>query len=164
MLKLLVILLVALVFEAVGVVLLNRGLKEVGTVAQVSPAGIARVIRRGATNGNILLGVFFEALFFAGLLILMSKSDVSFLWPLTSLGFVLTTLAARFYLKEDVTLARWAGVCLIVIGAGIITWTEQTKHGPQTEPGPPPARPAVTPARSQGEPGPTPGPEHQPHA
>lgn len=57
----------------------------------------------------------------------MSRGDVSFVWPLTSLGFVLTTLAARFVLQEAVSPLRWFGVCLIVLGAGVITYTEKVK-------------------------------------
>lgn len=140
MAKTLLILLVALVFEAVGVVLLNRGLKQIGSVDHISAVEIARIVQRGVANPNILLGVFFEAIFFAGLLILMSRSDVSFIWPLTSLGFVLTTLAARFYLKEEVSSLRWCGVLLIMLGAGLITWTEQQKSDstPTRQPASPP--------------------------
>lgn len=127
MAKLLAILFIGLIFEAVGVVYLSKGLKQIGEVQQISAAEIVRIIKAGATNPSLLLGVFFEALFFASLLILMSQSDISFIWPLTSLGFVLTTLAARFILHEQVVTLRWVGVCCIVLGAGLITWTEQNK-------------------------------------
>ncbi len=127
MTKLLIVLLIGLVFEAIGVVCLNRGLKQVGEVTQVSVKQVAILVQRGVTNLNLVAGVFFEALFFVALLILMSKGDVSFIWPLTSLGFVLTTLAAKFYLHEEVTAWRWAGVCLIMAGAALISWTEQNK-------------------------------------
>ena len=131
MIKLLIILLIGLVFEAIGVVLLSQGLKQIGPFNRVTAPEIVRIIKRGAANGRILLGVFFEALFFASLLVLMSRSDVSFVWPLTSLGFVLTTLAAHLILKEQVSALRWCGVCLIMLGAGLITWTEQQRsHDP----------------------------------
>jgi drug/metabolite transporter (DMT)-like permease len=125
--KLLAILLVGLVFEAIGVVFLNRGLKEIGDLPRITLAEVVRVVRQGVTNPSIVLGVFFEALFFACLLVLMSRSDVSFIWPLTSLGFVLTTLAAKVILHEHVSALRWTGVVLIVLGAGLITWTEKYK-------------------------------------
>lgn len=138
MAKLLVILFISLVLEAIGVVFLNKGLKQIGDMERVCVSEVARVVQSGITNPNVLLGVFFEALFFGGLLMLMSKSDVSFLWPLTSLGFVLTTLAAKIFLHEQVSVLRWAGVMLIVLGAGLITWTEKTKPQPQ---------PAATPSQ-----------------
>lgn len=130
MAKLLAILLTGLLFEAIGVVYLSQGLKQIGEVRQVSATEIIRVIKLGVTNPSLLAGVFFEALFFASLLILMSRSDISFIWPLTSLGFVLTTLAARFVLHEQVVPLRWIGVGCIVLGAGLITWTEQHKTPP----------------------------------
>src|SRR5579862_1499328 len=103
MTKLLIVLLIGLCFEAVGVVYLNQGLKQVGEAQKISASEIARVVKNGATNGNILLGVLFEAIFFGTLLYLMSQGTVSFIWPLTSLGFVLTTIAAKFYLHEEVS-------------------------------------------------------------
>ncbi|MCP5519661.1 MAG: EamA family transporter [Verrucomicrobiales bacterium] len=136
MFKLLAILLVGLVFEAVGVVFLSKGLKEVGEMQQINVAEIVRVVKAGLTNPRLLLGVFFEALFFGCLLVLMARSDISFIWPLTSLGFVLTTLAARFVLHERVVTTRWLGVCCIVLGAGLITWTEHHKPAAAPQPAP----------------------------
>ena len=137
--KLLILLLVGLLFEAVGVVYLNKGLKQIGEVQKISAPEIARIIMNGATNHNILLGVFFEAIFFGTLLVLMSKGTVSFIWPLTSLGFVLTTIAAKFILHEEVSWLRWMGVLLIMLGAGVITYTEKIAegkpvHAPETAP------------------------------
>ena len=133
--KLLIILLIGLIFEAIGVVLLSRGLKEINHPAEIARpepgkvrlSEVAHLVGRGVTNVHILLGVFFEALFFIALLMLMSKADVSFVWPLTSLSFVVTTIAAKIYLKEEVSPARWSGVCLIMLGAALITWTEKHK-------------------------------------
>ena len=132
--KFLLILIVALTFEAIGVVFLSGGLKQIGEPQTISVKEIAALIKRGATNRNILAGVFFEAVFFGGLLYLLSQRDVSLIWPLTSLGFVLTAIAAKFFLGEQVTGLRWAGVCLIMLGAGLITYSEKQKT---IEPAPP---------------------------
>ena len=136
--KLVVILLVGLIMEAVGVVFLSKGLMQIGEVSQINISEVSRLIVRGATNGNILLGVAFEAAFFGTLLYLMSRGDVSFVWPLTSLGFVLTTLAAKFILHEHVSALRWGGVFLIVAGAALITYSEKLQ----------PQKPAPAPAQS----------------
>ena len=50
-----------------------------------------------AVNPSVLLGVFFEALFFVCLLVLMAESDISFLWPLTALSFVLTRIGSGIW-------------------------------------------------------------------
>ena len=75
---------------------------------------------------------------------MLSRSDVSFIWPLTSLGFIVTTLAAKFILSEQVSAVRWAGVMLIALGACLTSYSESVK----TKQNPPPESPilAVPPA------------------
>ena len=131
MTKFILILLIALVFEAIGVVFLSGGLKQIGEPKTINVAEITSLITRGASNKNILLGVFFEAIFFGFLLYMLSQKDVSIVWPLTALGFIITSLAARIFLKEEISSARWAGICLIVLGAVLVTWSAKQK---ETEP------------------------------
>src|SRR5215831_18650373 len=130
MAKLLLILFIGLVFESTGVVLLKKGMTQIGEVKALRAPEIARVAKAGVTNPNILLGVFFEALFFGCLLVLMSESDISFLWPLTALSFVMTTFAAKIFLSEQVSAVRWAGVVMIMIGAALISYSEHEKPKP----------------------------------
>ncbi|MSU36658.1 MAG: hypothetical protein EXS36_16480 [Pedosphaera sp.] len=127
MAKLLIVLFVGLILEAVGVVYLGKGLKEIGEPPQVNAGEIARLLGRGATNKHILLGIALEAAYFGCLLYLMSQADISFVWPVSALGFVLTALSAHFLLGEYVSPLRWFGVSLIVAGAGVITYTETVK-------------------------------------
>jgi drug/metabolite transporter (DMT)-like permease len=125
MTKILIILFVGLIFEGVGVVLLKDGINLVCQGRDVTMSNMLPLVLKGVVQPKILLGVFFEAIFFGCLLYLMSQKDISFVWPLTSLSFVVTTGMAVIYLKEPVTLARWVGTALIMIGAAIITWNEK---------------------------------------
>jgi len=133
MAKLIVILLIALVLEAVGVVFLSRGLKQIGELQQVNFQEVARLARRAASNHYILVGVIMEAIFFLLLLVMLKGWDVSLVWPLTSLGFVLTTLSARFVAHEQVSGLRWCGVILIVVGATLVGYSEKFKNQPLSE-------------------------------
>jgi len=132
MAKLIGILLIALILEAVGVVFLSQGLRQIGQVEQFSLGEIFRIVGRGFANSQILLGTLFETVFFVLLLILLKNWDVSLIWPLTSLGFVLTTLAAKYIRHEDITALRWSGVFLIMIGASLVGWSEKDKKMPAT--------------------------------
>ncbi len=127
MVKLLLILVIGLVFESTGVVLLKKGITQIEEIKVVNVREITRLTKAGLSNPQILLGVFFEALFFICLLILMSKSDISVLWPLTGLSFVFATFAAVWFLHEQVSSVRWIGVLLIMIGAALISYSEQHK-------------------------------------
>lgn len=126
--KLVAFLLAALVLEAIGVVYLSHGLKQIGVMEQASVKELGRLLARAITNRHVLLGTALETAFFVMLLVLLKRHDVSLIWPLTSLGFVLTALAAKFIRHEDVSALRWSGVILIVIGAGLVGWSEKAKE------------------------------------
>jgi uncharacterized membrane protein len=127
MTKILIILIFALCVEAVGVVFLSKGLKQIGEVQSISAREIGRIIAKGATNRSILFGVALEAAFFGALLYLLSQREVSLIWPLTSLGFVITALSAKIILKEEISGWRWTGVALIVCGAALVSYSEKAK-------------------------------------
>jgi drug/metabolite transporter (DMT)-like permease len=127
MAKLLLILIIGLIFESAGVVSLKIGITQIGDMKRVSVVEVVRIVKAGVTNVSVLFGVFCEAVFFASLLILMAKSDISFLWPLTGLSFVFATFAAMWFLHERVSSVRWAGVVFIMIGAALISYSEHAK-------------------------------------
>lgn len=128
MLKIILILFIGLVFESTGIVLLKKGMTTVGEVKMTSAREIFRVVKAGMTNPKIIAGIFFEALFFACLLIMMATSDISFIWPLTGLSFVFSTFAAMWFLGETVSAMRWIGVLMIVAGSVVIGYSEQSKE------------------------------------
>jgi len=140
MLKVLSILLFGLACESTGVILLKKGMIHIGDLNGYTVAEMFRVFKAGATSPQILLGVFFEAVFFGCLLLLMNKSDISFLWPLTALSFVFATFAAMIFLGESVSWIRWVGVAFIMLGAAFISYSEHAKE----KPAPPTAQTSVT--------------------
>jgi drug/metabolite transporter (DMT)-like permease len=127
MAKILLILIVASIVESIGIAFLSGGLKEIHGATEISASEIVRVIKDGACNRKVILGIALEAAFFGALLYMLSVRDVSFVWPLTSLGFIVTALAARFLLHEKVSPVRWAGVLFIALGAALISSSEATK-------------------------------------
>jgi drug/metabolite transporter (DMT)-like permease len=130
--RILLVLFLALIFESAGVVLLGKGLKLLTPPTAYTAEEMLHLVGRAFLNKYIVFGVFFEALFFLGLLNMMSKADVSFVWPLTSLTFVFSTLLARFYLHEEISVLRWIGVVCIMWGAAVITYSEKG-HRPKTD-------------------------------
>jgi len=140
MTKFLIILVIAFTFEAFGVIALKQGLNEIG--AQYTARkdtlpvwkNVVRLVGNWFTNKSVLFGLLLETIFFILLQYLIGQRDVSFVWPLTAISFILTTLAAQFLLHERVDVVRWSGVALIVVGAAFISYSEHAK-----EKAPPPA-------------------------
>jgi len=128
MIRMLIVLAIGLVLEAIGVVLISKGQKELHHAFRPELQAIWRLGAEAVTTRHLVLGVVFEAGFFGCLLYLLSRADVSFVWPLTSLSLVVTTLTARWILHEQVSGLRWVGVMVILLGAGLVTYTEKIRE------------------------------------
>lgn len=136
MTKILIILVIAFSFEAIGVITLKKGLDQIGPRFTVRKAAtpvwknVLKLVGDWFTNKDVLLGLLLETIFFILLQYLLGQRDVSFVWPLTALSYVLTTLAAQFLLHERVNVTRWGGVMLIILGAALISYSEHVKSKP----------------------------------
>ena len=54
---------------------------------------------------------------------LLSRADLSYVLPVTAIGYVLNALAGRLILAEQVSATRWAGTLLIVAGSALVSRT-----------------------------------------
>jgi drug/metabolite transporter (DMT)-like permease len=52
-------------------------------------------------------------------------ADLTFVLPLTAVGYVFAALLGKFILHEDVTPERWMGTALIFIGVALVGSTPQ---------------------------------------
>ncbi|MEP6662894.1 MAG: EamA family transporter [Verrucomicrobiota bacterium] len=133
MTKILLVLVIAFAFEAIGVVTLKKGIDQIGARFSERKSSISpwknriQLVGDWFTNKNVLLGLLLETIFFVLLQYLLGQRDVSFIWPLTALSFVMTTLAAKIFLHERVDGIRWGGVALIILGAMLISYSEHNK-------------------------------------
>jgi drug/metabolite transporter (DMT)-like permease len=50
----------------------------------------------------------------------LGVADLSFVLPLTAVGYVFAALLGKFILHEDVTPERWVGTALIFIGVAVV--------------------------------------------
>ena len=134
MTKILIVLFIAFSFEAIGVITLKTGINQITARYDARAATTPRwkntlkLVGDWFTTGSVLLGLLLETIFFILLQYLLAQQDVSFVWPLTSLSFVMTTLAAQFILKAKVDGLRWGGVALIMLGAVLISFGEHNKE------------------------------------
>ncbi|MEO8051484.1 MAG: hypothetical protein ABI833_13785 [Acidobacteriota bacterium] len=65
----------------------------------------------------------------------LGVADLSFVLPLTAVGYVFAALLGRFILREEVSPERWLGTALIFIGVALVGSTPQN-----TTPHPSPTR------------------------
>ena len=78
------------------------------------------------------LGVALLILWLMSRMTLLSWADLSYVLPVTSVGYVLVALASRFFLNEEITARRWAGIALIMAGVTLVSLatTPRTENTP----------------------------------
>lgn len=107
--------------EAWGFVFIKKGLLETASSAPfLSASHLLRVFLQIVQTPLVLLGTALEALHFGILMELLSFGEVSFIIPLTSVGYILTPVTALFLLHETIPPARWAGILLVCLGVAVI--------------------------------------------
>jgi len=68
----------------------------------------------------VALGVTLLVVWLLSRMTLLSWADLSYVLPVTSLGYVLVAFLARWLLDERITATRWAGILLIVGGVALV--------------------------------------------
>jgi len=68
----------------------------------------------------VMLAISLLILWMFSRMALLSWADLSWVMPVTSLGYVANALMGRFFLYEHVTPSRWAGTLLIAAGTMLV--------------------------------------------
>ena len=66
------------------------------------------------------LGVALLILWLLSRMTLLSWADLSYILPVTSIGYVLVAFVGRWLLDERITRLRWAGIVLIMAGVALV--------------------------------------------
>ena len=111
------VLLAVMCFGGTGDVLLKRGMQDVGPIDLHHPQALLGAL----TNPWILIGILCLTCFFASYLTALSWADLSYVLPATALGYVVLALLSKYFLHEQISNLRWAGVLLISCGVGWVT-------------------------------------------
>jgi drug/metabolite transporter (DMT)-like permease len=106
---------------SVGDVFITKGMKQVGEISTLDLRELLRIAGRTLTNRWFLVGLFFMAVSFFSFLAVLSWADLSLVLPATSVSFVITTVGAKLYLKEEISPVRWAGIALVCAGVALIS-------------------------------------------
>lgn len=109
------LILTAVLLGAAAQLLLKAGTNAIGVFAFDAP-GLASAGIRLAVDPRVLAGLAAYALSLVAWVLALSRVPVSVAYPMVSLGYVVTVLAAWWWLGEAVTPQRLAGVGLIVLG------------------------------------------------
>jgi uncharacterized membrane protein len=80
----------------------------------------------------VALGVVLLILWMMSRMTLLSWADLSYVLPVTSIGYVLVAIVGRIFLQEQISFKRWAGIVLIVAGVTLVSLGSAPRtHAPE---------------------------------
>jgi uncharacterized membrane protein len=115
--------------NVLGNVSLSWGMKHQNAELGLSPWTYIRLI----FSPWVLLGTMLLILWLLSRMTLLGWADLSYVLPVTAMGYVLTALVGRFFLGEAISCRGWAGTALIVAGIVLVGMTQANTTG--SEPG-----------------------------
>jgi Predicted membrane protein len=110
------ILITIMLTASVGDTLLSRGMAQVGQVDMQH----LRLLWHALFNPFVISGIVLLIGFFASYMTALSWADLTFVMPATAFGYVVVALLSRFWLHEQLSVYRWAGIVLIVCAVGFV--------------------------------------------
>lgn len=79
-------------------------------------------------NPFVATGIVLLVCWLLARMTLLSWADLSFVLPLTGLGYILAAVFGKLFLGETVTLVHWMGTILICAGTAMVGSTDQKTH------------------------------------
>ncbi|NOX33146.1 MAG: EamA family transporter [Deltaproteobacteria bacterium] len=108
--------------NACAQIALKQGMRVIG-IFSFSVENILPILIKVSTNPFILAGLVCYAISVIVWLMVLSRVEVSFAYPLLSIGYIVTAFAGYLFFNENMGYARWAGVLIICLGVYLITKT-----------------------------------------
>lgn len=114
----LVLIFISVTLGVAGQIAMKLGMKTVGSIGlkDILSTKFFSII----FNPGVFSGVFFYAVALLLWLIVLSREEVSFAYPLISIGYILTAVLAWLFLGESLTLIKFLGILLVVGGVYLI--------------------------------------------
>lgn len=126
MLKTLAVMLLAITAGAVGDIFLTQGMRSAGDLSTMGLRQIVETVIKCLTNWRLILGTAMQAVYFGLWLAVLSWEDLSVALPMQALSYIVVAFLSQWYLGENVSPMRWAGICLICFGVAMVTRSSVT--------------------------------------
>jgi drug/metabolite transporter (DMT)-like permease len=118
--------------NAFGDFFMKRGLPDSGRLS--TPLEYVTMLFQPWVTAGVLLLILWQLSRMA----LLSWADLSYVLPVTSIGYVVVAVIGRVFLSESISNTRWAAIVLIMAGVALVsggtapsTVTRASGHAPQ---------------------------------
>jgi drug/metabolite transporter (DMT)-like permease len=120
-LKIFVLAFAVILFNAAGNLSLAWGMKHVQEAVFLNPLPYLRAM----LNPYVAFGIVLLSLWLLTRMALLSWADLSFVLPITGVGYVLAAVLGILFLNESITQIHWIGTLLVFAGTAMVGSTKQ---------------------------------------
>ena len=114
------LILLGVLLNAAAQLCLKQGMRQVGhfafTVSNLFPIGF-----KVALNPFVFAGLTCYVVSVVVWLLALSRVEVSYAYPLLSVGYIVTAFAGQLFFGEALGPMRWAGILVICLGVYFVT-------------------------------------------
>ena len=114
----LMLVLLCVIMGTIGQLSMKRGMNVVGAVSLKSI--FSKDVFSIIFQRYVFVGIFLYFLASLVWLVVLSQAELSFVYPLISVGYIITAILSWFFFNESLTLFRFFGVLLICSGVYLI--------------------------------------------
>lgn len=109
----------AIILNTAAQLLLKVGMTKIGSFT-CSFNNLMPIFWQVCLSPAILFGLSCYVFSVLVWLVVLSRADVSLAYPLTSLGYITTAVAAYYLFHEPLSATRLAGIVVIIVGVYLI--------------------------------------------
>jgi drug/metabolite transporter (DMT)-like permease len=77
----------------------------------------------------VAAGVGMQIWWLVSRMTLFSIADLTFVLPVTAIGYAVTSVLGRIFLHETITPTRWTGIALVCVGSFLVGGTPRDTTG-----------------------------------
>jgi drug/metabolite transporter (DMT)-like permease len=109
---------VSILLAVAGQLLMKRGMTAFGSfpVSQLLVNVIPMFLNPWVFLGFVCFGL--SSIFW---LVVLSRFEISFVYPMVSVAYVLVAIFSLVFMKENVSFIRWLGIAVIMVGVFLIS-------------------------------------------
>jgi multidrug transporter EmrE-like cation transporter len=108
------------VIGTIGQLLLKHVMKGIGPVGSAELGSVGRIVFKLAGDPIFMAAVALYGIGFVVWLIVLSKLELSYAYPLLALSYCLVPALSQYFFGEHVSAMRWIGIGLIALGVGVV--------------------------------------------
>jgi uncharacterized membrane protein len=113
------LLLLVILLKPFSNLFLAWGMRHFPETLSNNPVQYLRVV----VDPLVAIGIGMQIVWLLMRMALLSVADLSFILPVTAVGYVLSTFLAHVFLGEQVSLERWLGTGVIFLGTALVGLT-----------------------------------------